>query len=714
MKAPSFPFTRFFMLPLVGRFCRTPVLLQIGVNLLFCTTLLLSDVQAQAPQSLCAKVRLEIAQELTLERQGFEARMTINNGVPDKNLTNIRAEIYFQNSEREVVVATRNPSDTSSSVRFFYRSNDPDFPLNAQGNMTRTVVAGGTSEKLTWLIIPRPDSTNQNPNGIIYYVGAKLTYTVDGEEQSVEVSPDYIFVKPTPALVLDYFLPGDVYGDDPFTPLVEPAVPFTLGLRIRNNGFAAAEQLTIESGQPRILSNDQGAPVGFRIQGSEINGRPALPTLLANVGVVPSQAASMVRWSMTSLLSGTFVSFNAFYSHSDLLGGQVTSLLSPPVTHRLVHDVLSDFPGRDNIKDFLAMDEDVMRVYESDAGTPDSIVAASQRFEGLAIQGAGNLSSLAMPVGSTVLAKSFFYLKATDPFNGQKTLKKVLRSDGKILPAVNAWFSRSRSGSVWTYSFNILDSHSGTESVRYTYAIETGLSSETNRAPVLGALSGRIIKPGEGLMLTVTASDPDGTKPAISVPVRPSGSTHTDNGNGSALFSWTPGPSQIGSYALKFVASDGSLTDEKSIRVIVTNSAKFEAWKEQYWPGVTDPNIVGNRADPDSDGLSNLYEYALGMDPTRSSLTEKPVLTKELIGGKHFLVLTYVRRFDDPDLVLNVIGSSSAKLPEASWIVQSNINTEDQTGVPSGFQRVKVTDTVALQDSSTGRFLRLRVKLVTP
>jgi hypothetical protein len=178
------------------------------------SALLLSSAQAET-QSVCARVRLEIAQGVTLERQGFEARMTINNGVPGKNLTNIRAEIYFQNSERQPVVSTRNPSDTSLPVRFFYRSNDPDFPLNAQGEMTRAVIAGGTSEKLTWLIIPRPDANNQNPNGILYYVGAKLTYTLDGEVQSVEVSPDYIFVKPTPLLVLDYFLPGDVYGDDP-------------------------------------------------------------------------------------------------------------------------------------------------------------------------------------------------------------------------------------------------------------------------------------------------------------------------------------------------------------------------------------------------------------------------------------------------------------------------------------------------------------------
>ena len=38
-------------------------------------------------ESVCALVKIEIAQELTLERQGFEAIMQINNALPEKALT---------------------------------------------------------------------------------------------------------------------------------------------------------------------------------------------------------------------------------------------------------------------------------------------------------------------------------------------------------------------------------------------------------------------------------------------------------------------------------------------------------------------------------------------------------------------------------------------------------------------------------------------------
>ncbi len=78
-------------------------------------------------------------------------------------------------------------------------------------------------------------------------MGATLTYSVGGQSQEVEVSPDTIFVKPMPDLTLDYFLPDEVYGDDPSTEnFVEPVVPFNLGVRVKNSGYGTARNLRIE------------------------------------------------------------------------------------------------------------------------------------------------------------------------------------------------------------------------------------------------------------------------------------------------------------------------------------------------------------------------------------------------------------------------------------------------------------------------------------
>ena len=61
-----------------------------------------------------------------------------------------------------------------------------------------------------------------------------------------------------PKLRLDYFIPGQVYSDDPFTTEVEPAVPFGLGVRVANIGYGSANNLKIDSGQPRIVENVHG------------------------------------------------------------------------------------------------------------------------------------------------------------------------------------------------------------------------------------------------------------------------------------------------------------------------------------------------------------------------------------------------------------------------------------------------------------------------
>jgi len=47
-------------------------------------------------------------------------------------------------------------------------------------------------------------------------------------------------------------------------------------------------------------------------------------------------------------------------------------------------------------------------------------------------------------------------------------------------------------------------------------------------------------------------------------------------------------------------------------------TAKLEA---EVFPCITDPNIIGDSANPAGDGLSNLLKYALNFDPTKQSAT---------------------------------------------------------------------------------------------
>ena len=138
--------------------------------------------------------------------------------------------------------------------------------------------------------------------------------------------------------------------------------------------------MKIDSAQPVITENEQGLLIGFAIEGSEVNGEAATESLLVNFGDIPPNEAGMARWRMTCSLSGQFVEFNAEFSHSDELGGELTSLIEDIYTHFLIRDVLVDLPGRDGIRDFLAKDGGVYRIYESDSADTEVLDRSRLRF----------------------------------------------------------------------------------------------------------------------------------------------------------------------------------------------------------------------------------------------------------------------------------------------------------------------------------------------
>jgi hypothetical protein len=81
-------------------------------------------------------------------------------------------------------------------------------------------------------------------------------------------------------------------------------------------------------------------------------------------------------------------------------------------------------------------------------------------------------------------------------------------------------------------------------------------------------------------------------------------------------------------------------------------------WQNQWWPGVSDLNVIGDGADPDKDGMSNLREYALGSNPTQASPT-RPVVT---IAEDH-LNLTFTRAKQATDVLYQVEASTDL----AAW-----------------------------------------------
>jgi hypothetical protein len=85
---------------------------------IFIAAIFASDVLASA-DAQCARVKIEIAQELTLERRAFDATLRIENGVTTAALECIGVEVLVTAEDGTPVIATTDPNATDAA--FFLR-----------------------------------------------------------------------------------------------------------------------------------------------------------------------------------------------------------------------------------------------------------------------------------------------------------------------------------------------------------------------------------------------------------------------------------------------------------------------------------------------------------------------------------------------------------------------------------------------------------------
>ena len=135
-----------------------------------------------------------------------------------------------------------------------------------------------------------------------------------------------------------------------------------------------------------------------------------------------------------------------------------------------------------------------------------------------------------------------------------------------------------------SFTYNPAANFNGTDT--FTYRANDGFADSApatvtisvaavNDLPVLGAIGDQTVDEGETLNLQVAATDPDGTTPALSATDLPANATFVDNGDGTGTFTWEIGFEDAGVYSISFIASDGTLSDTRTMTLTVNDLPSF-------------------------------------------------------------------------------------------------------------------------------------------
>ena len=553
---------------------------------------------SQAREEVCAEVSIQIKQELTLERQGFEATLEIENVLEDRPLKNISIDVLFNDAAGETVLASSDPNN--SKAQFFVRLLNKENTSTENGSDS---VLPQQKATYTWLIVPAPGAASGSQSGTLYWVGAEFNYLLDGKPDSIEVVPDSIYVKPMPTLALDYFIPEYVYSDNPFTKEVEPKEPFPLCVLVSNRGNGVAKKLKIESAQPEIVENTQNLLVQFEILGATVNDSPIQPTLLADFGDIPGHTTKTACWQMQTSLSGKFKNFKASYSHADELGGNLTSLLSAVNTHTLIRRILLQLPGHDQRTDILANDAGIFRVYDTSGGISEVSVVElpvqalkKNLLDTMGITTNG-LTLLKVPLGTA-----------------QPTVPAVMRNDGKQIASQNIWISKAQIGnsSTFNYTLNIFDNDP-----KGSYTLDHTSKLGHNQPPKPTFIPLQVAFTGETMSFAVNVVDPDGDPLTFLWDKLPAELSVTPLNTSQLNFNWIPNQAQVGRYQIPITISDGQHQITQSVFIDVRSSSDRDGdgmpdkWEIKHFGDLTH-SVVG---DFDKDGINNLDEFLTGSNP---------------------------------------------------------------------------------------------------
>jgi hypothetical protein len=451
---------------------------------------------ASGEEGVCARVRVQLQQQVVLSRQAFHAELEIANGSSSENVEQVLA--FFDIYDEQGNLATERFAIYPPTLR----------NITAIDGTGR--IAPNTIANISWIIVPRKTAAPREMTR--YYVSGVLMYAIEGTTYVVPLLPAPIDVLPDPSLELDYFWQREVFADDPFTPEVEPSEPFSLGLRMLNTGYGTARNVRVISGQPRIVENERNLPVEFRIIGTQVNDEPITPSLTVNLGDLPPMSSAVARWLMISNFQGRFVEFNATYRHVNPLNDDSLSLIDRVSIHELDHVVRILHPADDRKPDFLVnADPDPDYLPDVVFNSTGEVHPVTARTDGV-VDGPVNNARLQARVTLSSPPSGFVYIRIPDPSGGQHPLLRVIRSDGvEIRMSENAWTThrvkRPRGGAPYREDLVHIFDYNSTGSYTLVYGYRTPVNAEAGEVKL--QRDGVEVQMGGTLGLVVTAVFPD-------------------------------------------------------------------------------------------------------------------------------------------------------------------------------------------------------------
>ncbi|RDC62516.1 T9SS type A sorting domain-containing protein [Adhaeribacter pallidiroseus] len=421
----------------------------------------LNEILDNQQQAVCASVKVQINQRLTMTREAFEGTLDIFNGHPTDKMDSL-----------SVVIQIRDAKGVPSNGLFEIQTKD----LKNLSDITGTgKIAAQQNSLVKFLFIPELGAAPTEPKE--YNFGGYVRYW-DPYAQAMVTLPLAsvpLTINPSPNLMLHYFMERNILGDDALTsPEIEPTVPAELAVMVENQGYGPAVNMTIASAQPKIVENEKGLAIEFKIIGSNFQGKPKeLGVTDINFGTIPGRQTRIGQWYFTSTLLGKFVSYESKVVHANSFGNPELSLVKGAKLHELTRSIRAYGAKEDSINDFLA--NDIFDVHDE----PDVIYfSQGQRTEKVYPAKSGKFStSVAAPTFTntfTVTASKvgWNFVKVDDPGNNQYDVVSVTRSDGQVIPITNAWLTFvtlpvSRPP-VYENKFHFVDKLASLQPVTYT------------------------------------------------------------------------------------------------------------------------------------------------------------------------------------------------------------------------------------------------------